>query len=105
MGLNNFLAFIFTSLTELRATVHTELCAVLALGSRIITTHISDHDYVDERHWLPGEGKIDWMRMLAAFETIGYEGVFNYELGNDAAEVKENYEKLFADYNASAAQK
>ena len=75
--------------------------AVLALGSRIMTTHISDHDYVDERHWLPGEGKIDWMRMLAAFEKIGYDGVFNYELGNDPAEVKENYEKLFAEYNAT----
>ena len=76
--------------------------AVLALGSRIITTHISDHDYVNEQHWLPGEGKIDWMRMLAAFEKIGYDGVFNYELGNDPAEVKENYEKLFADYHATA---
>ena len=73
--------------------------AVLALGSRIITTHISDHDYVDERHWLPGEGKIDWMRLLAAFEKIGYDGVFNYELDNDPAEVKENYEKLFAEYH------
>ena len=49
-------------------------------GSRIITTHISDHDYVDERHWLPGEGKIDWMRLLAAFEKIGYDGVYNMEL-------------------------
>ena len=75
--------------------------AVLALGSRIITTHISDHDYVDERHWLPGEGKIDWMRLLAAFETIGYDGVFNYELGNDPAIVKENYEMLFAQYHAT----
>lgn len=76
--------------------------AVLALGSRIITTHISDHDYVNEQHWLPGEGKIDWMRMLAAFEKIGYDGVFNYELGNDPAEIKANYEKLFADYHATA---
>ena len=74
--------------------------AVLALGSRIITTHISDHDYVDERHWLPSEGKIDWMRLLAAFEKIGYDGVFNYELGNDPAIVKKNYEMLFAQYHA-----
>ena len=76
--------------------------AVLALGSRIITTHISDHDYVDEQHWMPGEGKIDWMRMLAAFETVGYDGVFNYELGAEPAAIKENYERLFADYNATA---
>ena len=75
--------------------------AVLALGSRIITTHISDHDYVDERHWMPGEGKIDWMRMLAALEAIGYDGVFNYELGNDPALIKENYKMLFAQYHAT----
>ena len=76
--------------------------AVLALGSRIITTHISDHDYINEQHWMPGEGKIDWMRMLAALEKIGYDGVFNYELGNDPTEIKKNYDKLFAEYNAMA---
>ena len=27
-----------------------------ALKHNIITTHLSDYDGVDERHWLPGEG-------------------------------------------------
>ena len=72
---------------------------VLALGNRIVTTHISDHDYENERHWLPGEGKIDWMALIAAFEKIGYNGVFNYETGTTVAEVKANYDKLFAEYN------
>jgi sugar phosphate isomerase/epimerase len=74
---------------------------VRAVGEKIVTLHVSDYDGIDERHWLPGEGKIDWMRMLAAFEKIGYDGVFNYELGNDPADVKENYEKLFAEYHAT----
>ncbi len=75
--------------------------AVRALGSRIITTHISDHDYENERHWLPRDarGKIDWMALLAAFEAIGYNGIFNYEATATLPEIKENYEKLFADYN------
>lgn len=72
---------------------------VLALGDRIVTTHISDHDYADERHWLPLEGKIDWMALIAAFEKIGYDGAFNYECGTSVAEVKANYDKLFAEYN------
>ena len=72
---------------------------VLALGSRIITTHISDHDYIDERHRLPGQGSIDWMALIAAFEKIGYTGVFNYETLNTVAEVKENYDWLFSEYN------
>lgn len=29
------------------------------LGKKIITTHISDYDFVNERHWLPGEGKLN----------------------------------------------
>ena len=54
--------------------------AVLRLGKRIQTTHISDFDYVNERHWMPGEGKIDWKKLIAAFEKVGYDGVWNYEL-------------------------
>lgn len=73
--------------------------AVSALGKRIITTHISDHDYVDERHLLPGQGKIDWNALLAAFEAIGYDGVFNYECNASLAEIKDNYRSLFDRYN------
>ena len=73
---------------------------ILKLGSRIVTTHISDHDYENERHWMPGEGKIDWMAAIAAFEKIGYNGVFNYEVGASLPDIKENYEGLFNKYNA-----
>lgn len=73
--------------------------AVLRVGSRIITTHISDHDYTDERHWMPKKGKIDWMKLIGAFENIGYQGVFNYETqAGSLKEIKENYESLFASY-------
>lgn len=74
---------------------------VLALGDLIKTTHISDHDYINERHWMPGKGKIDWNALIGAFEKIGYTGVFNYELGAPLADIKENYIKLFDEYNKS----
>ncbi|MBQ6848306.1 MAG: sugar phosphate isomerase/epimerase [Clostridia bacterium] len=51
------------------------------LGNRIITTHISDYDFINERHWLPGEGKLDWEAILNAFKDIGYNGVWLYEIG------------------------
>ncbi|MDO4744777.1 MAG: sugar phosphate isomerase/epimerase family protein, partial [Clostridia bacterium] len=51
------------------------------VGSKIITTHVSDYDYADERHWLPGEGKLDWNRMYNALKNAGYAGVWLYELG------------------------
>lgn len=51
------------------------------LGPKIAATHISDYDFVNERHWLPGEGKIDWPSLMDGLESIGYAGAFNYELG------------------------
>lgn len=81
--------------------------AVATLGDRIKTLHISDHDYIDERHVLPGDGKIDWMALIGALEKTGYQGVFNYEITRELyeyvfytlADVKDNYEKLFERYN------
>lgn len=50
------------------------------IGNRIITTHISDYDFINERHWLPGEGKIDWQAVLQALKDIDYNGVWLYEV-------------------------
>ncbi|MBE6645230.1 MAG: sugar phosphate isomerase/epimerase [Ruminococcaceae bacterium] len=50
------------------------------IGDKIITVHISDYDFVNERHWLPGEGKVDWCALLAAFREIGYSGAWIYEV-------------------------
>lgn len=51
------------------------------VGKKIITTHVSDCDFINERHWLPGEGKIDWQELLQAFKDIDYDGVWLYEIG------------------------
>ena len=50
------------------------------LGNRVKTLHISDHDYEDEQHWMPEEGKIDWMKLISTLEEIGYTGVFWAEI-------------------------
>ena len=50
------------------------------VGSKIITTHVSDYDFVDEKHWLPGEGKLDWTRLYNALKKSGYKGAWLYEL-------------------------
>lgn len=52
-----------------------------AVGDKIITVHISDYDFVNERHWLPGEGKLDWKRLLLGLENVGYQGPWLYEIG------------------------
>lgn len=50
------------------------------VGNNIITTHVSDYDFIDERHWLPGEGKLDWQKLLKALKDINYNGVWLYEI-------------------------
>ena len=76
--------------------------AVKEMGARIATTHISDHDYEDERHWLPGKGKINWKEVMKNLQECGYCGVFNYEVGGGVTpeQIKENYEWILREYNA-----
>jgi sugar phosphate isomerase/epimerase len=81
--------------------------ALMQLGDRVKTLHISDHDYIDERHVLPKDGKIDWMKLIAALEKIGYQGAFNYEIAREISEyvfytladIKRNFDELFEEYN------
>ena len=50
------------------------------VGEKIITLHISDYDFVDEKHWLPGEGDISWQELLRALKNIDYNGAWMYEV-------------------------
>ena len=54
-----------------------------AVGDKILTLHVSDYDFRNERHWLPGEGDVDWNDLLDALDEIGYKGVWMYEVGFD----------------------
>ena len=53
---------------------------IKAVGEKIITLHVSDYDFMNERHWLPGEGKNDWQKILKALRKVGYNGVWLYEI-------------------------
>ena len=51
-----------------------------ALANRIVSTHLSDYDGVDERHRLPGEGIVPWRRIVTRLCEAGYRGPFLFEL-------------------------
>lgn len=53
---------------------------VSEVGNKIITVHISDYDFIDERHWLPGKGKIDWKELIGLLKDVGYNGPFMNEV-------------------------
>ena len=50
------------------------------LGDKIVTIHVNDYDFIEERHWLAGEGKIDWQEILRTLKKINYQGVWLYEV-------------------------
>ena len=51
-----------------------------AVGDRIRTVHLSDYDFLDECHWLPGDGKIQWPELLDGLEAVGYDGPLLFEI-------------------------
>ena len=58
---------------------HAEFLA--AAGPHVITAHLSDYDFIDERHWFPGAGKIDWPALLRGMDAAGCAGCCIFELG------------------------
>jgi sugar phosphate isomerase/epimerase len=49
------------------------------LGDKVATLHISDHDGIDERHWIPGRGIVNWQDFVAGLDDIGYTGCLMHE--------------------------
>ena len=75
------------------------------LADRIVTLHVSDYDFVDEKHWLPGEGLVNWQALLAALKGVGYSGVWMYELGRKSPKTLTRSRDLtFLDYVQNARE-
>ncbi|MBP3315170.1 MAG: sugar phosphate isomerase/epimerase [Clostridia bacterium] len=83
---------------------------IAKVGEKIITTHVSDYDEKNERHWLSGEGVIDWKALKDALIAIGYDGPWLYELGLggssstidrerrlEYSDFRRNYDEIMAD--------
>ncbi len=78
---------------------------IKAVGKNIIATHISDYDFVDERHLLPGEGKIDWQELIGALCEVGYSGGWTYEVGAGATKnIKRSRNLTPADFELNALE-
>ena len=80
-------------------TGHAHLCGCLynmaeALGDRLAFTHIHDNDLSYDTHLVPGNGTIDWKRLIAGLDRAGYTGPLNFELREDALlpEIKQIWE-------------
>jgi len=59
------------------------------VGSRVASVHLSDFDGQDERHWIEGNGIIDWPELFASLKNSGYEGVAMHEVRGDGLTPKD----------------
>ncbi len=77
--------------------------AIPKFKDRIGEVHISDYDFVKERHMLPKEGLNDWNKIIEALKNANFKYSFNYELSSvynySLESIKKNYDELFDEYN------
>ncbi|MEA4890289.1 MAG: sugar phosphate isomerase/epimerase family protein [Clostridiaceae bacterium] len=62
------------------------LSALIDSGLKIHSLHISDYDFVDERHRLPGDGLNNWHEIFSQLERAGYNGPLLYEVSRQPKE-------------------
>lgn len=71
---------------------------ILNVGASITTLHISDYDGLDEKHWLPGEGIINWNLVIDSLVASGYSGPFLFECKGTAEDLSACWDRLKSDY-------
>lgn len=67
------------------------------VGKYIVTTHVSDYDFDNEKHWYPMAGQINWRKVQSALEEVDYNGPFLYEIepfGHTFADIRKNHDFL-----------
>ena len=54
--------------------------AIETCSGHVITTHLHDNRGRSDDHLVPGKGVIDWEAATLAFQKVGYDGVWMFEL-------------------------
>ncbi len=77
--------------------------AIETCSGHVITTHLHDNRGRHDDHLVPGKGAIDWDATTLAFQKVGYDGVWMFELAaaperrqilEQAAKARERLESL-----------
>jgi len=59
--------------------------AIETCSGHLHTTHLHDNHGRRDEHLIPGRGTIDWDGALLAFQKVGYDGAWVFELGPSAS--------------------
>ena len=68
---------------------HAHICGCLhelvrVFSERLAFTHVHDNDLTYDGHLVPGNGTIDWQRLVADLDGASYTGPLNFELREEA---------------------
>ena len=72
---------------------HADFLSSISKGS-IKTVHISDYNFTDERHLIPGVGHIEWAPVWKGIKDNGYKGVMMFECDGSAEDLAQARELL-----------
>jgi sugar phosphate isomerase/epimerase len=73
-------AFIFDTNHSLQEDNIHFLTEMINAGYCPVSLHISDYDFVDERHEVPGKGINKWGQLMDMLQSAGYSGPAMYEI-------------------------
>ena len=58
---------------------------ILKAGDKLKALHIADNDGSSDQHLAPfGRGSVNFFEVVEALREIGYDGMFNHEIGGDS---------------------
>ena len=69
---------------------------VLECGKNLIALHIQDTDGKKDRHWLPGQGIIDWTQFMKDLIFIDYKGVLTLEISGSPEFTERNVDNILS---------
>lgn len=67
---------------------------VFECGKNLIALHIQDTDGKKDRHWLPGQGIIDWAQFMKDLASIDYQGVLTLEISGSPEFAERNVDHI-----------
>lgn len=71
---------------------------LIEIGKRLKALHVHDNFGISDMHFAPFLGSIDWEPIMKTLSDIGYEGDFNFELGNYGAGKPDAVQEMLAKY-------
>lgn len=75
----NFVACLDIGHAEMQGLNTSAAEMIHALGHRLQALHIHDNDLVNDSHWIPFAGKVDFAAIVAALKAVNYRGYLTLE--------------------------